>query len=236
MPGSITLEGVTVYAGTFPLLRSIAFSVPEKTAVIVSGRSGCGKSTFLELVAGLRKPDKGRVLWDGTDISTISRKSLLSARQKIGYMFQQHALIANYSVFDNIALPLRTRGVVSDRDVSVKVRSIMEDVALFDVDSLFPEALSAGQQKRAALARALVTNPEMLLLDEPVSGIDNQTAEGIQSIIMHAQIAHPRTVIIISNEPSGWEMLQAERVFIDGGKIVVHHGLPFGSGHTGGAA
>lgn len=229
MPGSIALEGVTIATRSFPLLRGVTFTIEANSAVIVGGRSGCGKSTFLELLAGLRTPDRGRILWDGADITQLSRKELLAARQKIGYMFQQHALIANYSVFDNIALPLRTGGGCAEREVVQKVRAIMEEVALFDVDALFPEALSAGQQKRAALARALVTGPELLLLDEPISGIDAQTAEGVQSIITHMQVEHTRTVVIVSHNTAGWEMLKAAMIHIDGGKLVMQHEL---SGQT----
>ena len=223
MPNDIVLEGVSMNAGTYLLLRNVHLSVREKSALIISGRSGCGKSTVLELMAGLVRPHRGRVLWDGHDVATLSRRDLLAGRQKLGYMFQQHALIANYSVFDNIALPLRNGGSMGERDVVKKVQWIMEEVALFGVEKQFPESLSAGQQRRAALARALVTDPDILLLDEPVSGVDEQTVDGIKSVISYAQVSRRRTLVIISHDAAGWDLLQAEHVAIEGGKIETLH-------------
>jgi len=220
MPGSITFEAVTVQAGKFPLLRGIAFTVGRGMAAIINGRSGSGKSILLECAAALRKPDRGAVFWDGTDVASFTRKKLMAERQKIGYMFQQDALIANYSVFDNIALPLRTGRALPEKDVVKRVHLMLEEVALFGVDGMFPESLSAGQQKRAALARALVTDPQLLLLDEPLSGIDQQTSDGIASVLLQTLRVRTRTAVIISHDDPVLSTLDAQRYFLDGGRLL----------------
>jgi ABC-type lipoprotein export system ATPase subunit len=187
--------------------------------VIIGGRSGSGKSTILELCAGLKKPLRGRVFLDGKDIAALTRKELLMVRQRIGYMFQQHALIANYSLFDNIALPLRITGKYTEREISVQVRAMLEEVALFGVDTSFPESLSIGQLKSASLARALITNPDILFLDEPVSGTDERTAQGIFSVLNAFLQTKKRTVIMISHEASAWSVEHADYYVLDGGRL-----------------
>ncbi|MBN1309124.1 MAG: ATP-binding cassette domain-containing protein, partial [Chitinispirillaceae bacterium] len=151
---------------------------------------------------------------------TMSRRELLFARQRIGYVFQQYALIANYSVFDNIALPLRSRGDMTEKAIGARVRAAMEEVALFNVERLFPESLSNGKLRSAALARALVTDPEMLFLDEPVSGVDPQTASGIKAVLRARQRRCGRTVVTISHDPQVWAPLPCRVAALEGGKLV----------------
>lgn len=221
MPNSIRLVGVTVMTGTFPLLRGITLMVESGTVIMINGRNGSGKSTLLEVCAGLKVPDRGEVVWDGVAIVSLSRQHLLAKRQRIGYMFQQHALITNFTIFDNIALPLRAQSLHSEREISVKVHKIMEEVALFGVDTAFPEALSAGQLKSVALARALVTDPDILLLDEPLSGIARQAIDGIRGVLIAAQNEKRRTVICTSHEPIPWATGDVVYYLLDGGKITI---------------
>ena len=166
------------------------------------------------------------MLWDDVDIAAMSRKELLFARERIGFLFQQHALIANYSIFDNIALPLRIRGSLTEREVDLRVRAVMEEVALFGVERLFPESLSNGQLKSAALARALSTDPEMLFLDEPLSGIDPQTASGIRAVLADGQQRKPRTVITVSHDINLWAPLPCRVMTLSDGKLLVAHESP----------
>ena len=152
MPVELSLRRVVYTSGIQLLLRGVTFTAWPGETLLICGRSGCGKSTLLELAAGLKRPDRGQIFWDGIDIARYSREELLIERRRIGYMFQQHALIANYSIFDNIALPLRVRGTMQEREIRSRVSSLMEETALFNVDHCFPEALSAGQLKSATLA------------------------------------------------------------------------------------
>lgn len=220
MPAELTLEGVFYKPGTFPLLRGIDLTVERGSIVVVSGRSGCGKSSLLEICAGLKRPDRGRVLWDGTPIASLSREALLAERLRIGFVFQQHALISNYSIFENIALPLRTKGTATEREIEIRVRQIMEEVALFDVDREFPESLSVGQLRSASIARALVTDPDLLLLDEPVSGQDPRTAEGIRRVLVRHQQQRARTIVMISHDPDLWVPFAVRTLQLENGKLM----------------
>lgn len=220
MPVKLALKGVTYTPGRFPLLRGIDLVVENGGIVVIGGRSGCGKSTLLEICAGLKRPNRGSVSWDGVDIGAMSRSDLLSARQRIGYVFQQHALIANYSIFDNIALPLRSKGTFSEREINTRVREVMEEVALFHVDRSFPEALSLGQLRSASIARALVADPDMLFLDEPISGQDPRTAAGIRGVLMNQERLRRRTIVTVSHDPDLWAPLEYRIVTLEDGKLV----------------
>ena len=220
MPGKLELGDVYYTPGTFPLLRGIDLSVTHGEIVVIGGKSGCGKSSLLEICAGLKRPDHGSVRWDGRDIAALSREELLTARQRIGYVFQQHALISNYTIFENIALPLRSKGTFSDHETNLRVRTVMEEVALFDVERSFPEALSAGQLRSASIARALVSDPEILFLDEPSNGLDPRTTEGIRGVLVSQQRQHPRTIVMVSHDPELWTPLPFRSVFLQDGRLV----------------
>jgi ABC-type transporter Mla maintaining outer membrane lipid asymmetry ATPase subunit MlaF len=220
MPVRLNVEEVTFGEGREMLLRRIDLAVEPGETVIICGRSGCGKSTFLEIIAGLKRPLHGKVLWDDTDITSLSRKELLAARHRIGYVFQRHALIANYSVFENIALPLRVQSEYSGNEIRDRVHTILEEVALFNVDLSFPEALSVGQLKSASIARALVVDPEILFLDEPLSGLDPQTAAGIKSVLAEQQREKRRTIVTAGHEMELWTDGPGRTLFLEGGKLV----------------
>ena len=223
MPVRFEAEHLHWSSRGFPLLRGVSFVVEAGEILVIGGRSGSGRSTLLEIAAGLKRPLSGRVLWDDVDIAAMSRKELLAARERIGFLFQRHALIANYSIFENIALPLRIRGTLTEREVGLRVHAVMEEVALFDVERLFPESLSNGQLRSAALARALSTDPEMLFLDEPLSGIDPQTASGIRAVLADGQRRKPRTVITVSHDVNLWTPLHSRITVLSDGKLVAMH-------------
>lgn len=221
MPGSITLDSVMVNTGNLPVLRGITHEFTSDTVTVVKGKSGSGKSTLLEICAGLRTPDRGTVSWDGIPIDSFSRRELLQRRQKIGYVFQLHALITNYTLFDNVALPLRTMGIYTEREIGIRVRATLEELALFGVENVFPEALSIGQLKSAALARALITDPDLLLLDEPVSGIDAQAASGILAVLEASCASRKRTIIFMTHDKISENRLFDCTHHLDAGKLTL---------------
>lgn len=219
MPVEIELKKVCFMSDKFPLLREISFIVRKGEVLVISGRSGHGKSTILELCAGLKNPTSGNVLWDGHDLAEFSRKQLLKERQSIGYMFQVHALISNYSVFENIALPLRARSEFSEKQINRRVRNMMDELNLFSIDSLFPEALSIGQLKTVALARALINDPNVLLLDEPLSGVDPSTAQGMMNVLYEKNRSRPMCVIMVSHNTNVWDGFSPVKRVLESGRF-----------------
>ena len=176
-------------------------------------------STLLELCAGLLKPLSGRVLWDGRDIAALPKEELLHLRQSIGYLFQLHALISNFSVFDNIALPLRNRPGAQEEEIRRRVRAEMDGLRLFDIDRRYPEALSVYQCRAVALARALVGDPDLLILDSPFSGVDPAAAQGLLDIIEKRWRERAMAIIMMNHDCSVWPHLPARRIILDSRKL-----------------
>jgi ABC-type transporter Mla maintaining outer membrane lipid asymmetry ATPase subunit MlaF len=220
MPDKIDLKSVSYSYRTFSVFGNIDLSVCKGDVVLVGGRSGHGKSTLLEICAGLLTPDSGSVSWDGKDLSDFSRDELMTARYVIGYVFQAHALISNHSIYENIALPLRARQEFSNREIDRKVRSIMDELHLHNVERLFPEVLSAGQLKAVSLARALVTEPEMLFLDEPLSGIDPVTSGDLLTILHEYQRRRQATIIMACHDQGVWDHLPVRKLILDNGRFL----------------
>ena len=225
MPGRIELTNVTYLSGSFPLLRGISLTVNKGDVYVIGGRSGQGKSVFLEICAGLKKPYSGTVKWDGVDLASLPWKRLLRFRQKTGYVFQVNGLISNHSVFENIALPLRARGGSTEMELRRKVRAAMEELGLIKVDSFFPEDLSSGQLKAVAVARALVCEPETLLLDEPLSGVDPFTAQGIMNVLYENQRRGKMGILMVSHNLSVWEGFGPVKLMLDSGRFTGPSGM-----------
>ncbi len=221
MRDRIDLEAVSFAWGAAPpVLRGVTLTVRRGEIVIIGGRSGSGKSSLLELCAGLIKPTSGKVLWDGNDIAALPKEELFRARQSIGYVFQVHALISNFTVFDNLALPLRNRGGLNGEAIMKRVRAEMENLMLSSgIDCRYPEALSAYECKAAALCRALIGDPTLLILDEPLSGLDPAAAERFLSVIEQRWKERTMAVIMMNYDLSVLPHLPARRMVLDGGKL-----------------
>jgi phospholipid/cholesterol/gamma-HCH transport system ATP-binding protein len=223
---TVSFSGDTAH----PVLREVSLTVRRGEIVIISGRSGCGKSLLLELCAGLIVPTSGRVLWDGRDIAALSKEELFRARQSMGYLFQVHALISNFTVIDNLALPLRNRGGLDSAAIMKKVRAGMEDLMLSSaIDYRFPEALSSYERRAAALARALINDPVMLILDEPFSGLDPAAAERFCEVIERRWRERAMAVVMVSHDFPVLHHLQARRMVIEERKLLPFQGV-FSSG------
>jgi ABC-type transporter Mla maintaining outer membrane lipid asymmetry ATPase subunit MlaF len=188
--------------------------------MVIGGRSGCGKSTLLEICAGLLPPKSGRIFWEGRNIAEFTQGERIAARQRIGYIFQKHALIHNFTIFDNVALPLRYHTDQSEREIRSAVRRLLEEVGLFGVDGKFPNELSSGQTKCAAIARSLIMNPNIVFADEPTSGVDPFTQSCIVNVIAQYRIEHQATVVMISNEAKTIENFNSPVKILENGKIV----------------
>ena len=181
------------------LFHDVSLTVNEGDAIVVTGRSGCGKSILLEICAGLRKANAGEVLWNDTDLSGVLPNTMMEMRRRIGYVFQQHALISNYTVYNNVALPLRYHFKLTERQVQERVYQQLRNFEVFELKDKLPEVLSAGQAKKAALARALIMEPKMLFFDELTAGLDPDSTDTIISFLERIRRENKVSMLITSH-------------------------------------
>lgn len=184
----------------FEVLRGASLHVARGEVVALIGRSGYGKSVFIKHLAGLMKPDRGRVLVDGQDISRLNARDLGRLRSRFGFLFQGGALFDSLTVFDNVAFPLREKTKLGEKEINDRVLYELEQVGLTGSEHKFPAEISGGMLKRAALARALVREPEIMFFDEPTTGLDPITANAILSLISNCHKRLKFTGIIVTHE------------------------------------
>jgi len=182
------------------VLMGASFEVAKGEILALIGGSGHGKSVILKHVAGLIKPDRGRVYIDGKDISRLRSDELEQLRSRFGFLFQSGALFSSLTVFDNIAFPLREKTKWSEDQVKDKVLTVLDQVGLRGAEDRYPAQISGGMIKRTALARSLVRNPEIMLFDEPTTGLDPVIAHTILDLIKSIHKGLGFTGIIVSHE------------------------------------
>jgi phospholipid/cholesterol/gamma-HCH transport system ATP-binding protein len=213
-------EALKCTIGGVPILKGVSFELMPGEALVIGGRSGCGKSTLLEMCAGLRPLQEGKVFWEGKCLTDMTNEERTIARQRTGFVFQKHALIHNFSIFDNIALPLRYHLSLSERDIRIRVTGLMEELGLFDVGRKFSNELSTGQAKCAALARALIMEPDIVFLDEPTAGLDPYTEACITNVINHIRSEKRPAIIMISNDIRTIRDMKCPFNILDNGKLI----------------
>ena len=193
----IKLENVDKYYGQEQVLKGITLEIGKGEFVSITGSSGSGKSTLLNLIGGMDRPDRGRVIVDGEEISSSTDENLtLYRRRKIGFIFQFFNLLPNVTVLENIRMPLLLNGT----DDEERARSFIRRVGLQGREIHFPFELSGGQQQRVAIARALVHDPDIILADEPTGSLDSQTGEEIMELIKELSSESRKTVILVTHE------------------------------------
>ena len=184
------------------VFKGISLEIPKGLVLALIGRSGCGKSVLLKHVAGLIKPEKGRVVVDGKEMGKDRGKALRALRDRLGFLFQGGALFDSLNVFENVAFPLREKTRLSHPLIQARVLKELENVGLSGSEYKYPSQISGGMVKRAALARSLVGDPEIMLFDEPTTGLDPVTGRSIIELI---DACHQRlhfTGIIVTHEIS----------------------------------
>jgi phospholipid/cholesterol/gamma-HCH transport system ATP-binding protein len=190
----------------------------EITSII--GKSGSGKSVLLKHIIGLFEPESGQVLFEGKLLSGMNNSARKALKQKFSYMFQDTALFDFLTVFENIALPLRERTSLPDAEIQRRVRDKMYQLDLHNIEPKYPSQLSGGMKKRVALARALVTKPEIVLFDEPTTGLDPIRKNAVHSMISDYQKRFGFTAILVSHEIPDVFFISQRVAMIDSGKIL----------------
>jgi phospholipid/cholesterol/gamma-HCH transport system ATP-binding protein len=216
------IRAVDIYKtfGEQPVLEGLNLEIPRGKLTTIIGKSGGGKSVLLKHLIGLIKPDRGQVLVDGTDISRLGQRALNEIRKKFAMLFQGAALFDSMSVFDNVAFPLREKTDLAEDEISKKVLDMLEQVGLEGMGEKFPAELSGGMRKRAGLARALVMGPEIMLFDEPTTGLDPLLARTIHELILKTQRRYRYTAVMVSHEiPEVFGISDYVAMLLDG-KIV----------------
>lgn len=181
------------------VLEGVNLELASGKITTIVGTSGCGKTVLLKHLNALFLPDAGEVLIDGVDITKLPQKELYQIRSKFGVLFQGAALLDSMTVFDNVAFPLREKTKTSASDVKKKVNARLEQVGLGEMGGKFPAELSGGMKKRAGLARALIMDPEIVLFDEPTTGLDPILATSIHQLIARTQETFGFTGVLVSH-------------------------------------
>jgi phospholipid/cholesterol/gamma-HCH transport system ATP-binding protein len=196
----ISIRGVSMSYGARRVLDQVDLDVYRGETLVLLGGSGSGKSTLLKQVLGLAKPDTGSITIDGVDVTRCSPSELGAVRRRIGVAFQAAALFSSMSVEENVALPLRELTRLADSTIKLMVWMKLVAVGLADAASLYPPELSGGMRKRAAVARAMALDPEILVLDEPSSGLDPIVSAGLDELILFLKRSFGITILVVTHE------------------------------------
>jgi phospholipid/cholesterol/gamma-HCH transport system ATP-binding protein len=216
----ISVRDLRVKYGATEILHGINFDVRRGETLVIMGGSGSGKSTLIRTLIGLEKPSSGHVLIKGKDVAAIREAELDEVRKKIGMSFQGGALFGSMTVGENVGLPLREHTKLEDSTIEIMVRLKLEQVGLQGFEYYMPSQLSGGMRKRAAVARALAMDPEVLFFDEPSAGLDPIIAAGIDQLILELKRAFHMTILVVTHELASAFLIADRIVLIDRGNIV----------------
>ena len=196
----VEFDHVNVEFGAQHVLRGITLGVKRGQNLVVIGESGCGKTVMLKLIVGLLWPTSGRVLFDGKVLADLNDRELTRQRLRIGFLFQGAALFDSLNVFDNVAFGMRANGV-GESEAAERVRQRLREVGLVgSVETKMPAELSGGMRKRVGLARALALNPEIMLYDEPTTGLDPIMSDVINELVLRARTRQPMTSVVVTHD------------------------------------
>jgi phospholipid/cholesterol/gamma-HCH transport system ATP-binding protein len=195
------LDNVSVAFGAQPVLRNLNLDIRRGETLLIIGESGCGKTVLLKLLVGLLKPTAGRVLFEDRDLAKHSPAELIQMRRRFGFLFQGAALFDSLTVFDNVAYPLRALHSLKENEVRDRVFARLREVGLSDTAATKnPAELSGGMRKRVGLARALALDPEVMLYDEPTTGLDPVMTDLINDLILQTRERRPVTSVVVTHE------------------------------------
>jgi phospholipid/cholesterol/gamma-HCH transport system ATP-binding protein len=216
------LEDITVRYGSKVVMERLSLDIVEGAITCIIGLSGAGKSTILRLINGLKRPDSGRVLVKGRDITELRERELNELREKIGFSFQFAALFDSLSIYENVALPLRERTKLPEEKIRSMVTEALESVGLAGSIDSSPAELSGGMVKRAGFARAVITNPECVLYDEPTTGLDPIITHVLTDLIVRLRKQLNGTAVVVSHDLASIYMMADYVAMLFEGAIVAY--------------
>jgi phospholipid/cholesterol/gamma-HCH transport system ATP-binding protein len=217
---AIRLEHLSKSFGTMRILDDVSLEIPRGTGFCLLGRSGTGKSVMLKHIIGLMKPDSGRVIVDGQDITALDRRGLAKARQGIGFLFQNAALFDSITVGENVAFPLRRHTALKEAEIRARVLAKLEQVGLARDYDKMPADLSGGMKKRAGLARAMALEPPILLVDEPSAGLDPITSREIDELLRRLKEERGTTLVVVTHNIPSARAIGDELAVLHQGRVV----------------
>jgi phospholipid/cholesterol/gamma-HCH transport system ATP-binding protein len=222
---AIAVRNLRVKYGEREILHGINFEVPAGETLVILGGSGSGKSTLLRTLVGLELPSGGEIWMRGRNFAAMSEAERDELRKKMGMSFQGGALFGSMSVADNVALPLREHTELDESTIEIVVRLKLDQVGLSGFDNYMPAQLSGGMKKRAAIARALAMDPEILFFDEPSAGLDPIIAAGIDELILKLKKAFRITIVVVTHELASAFLIGDRMILLDKG-VIVANGTP----------
>jgi phospholipid/cholesterol/gamma-HCH transport system ATP-binding protein len=202
------------------VLDGVSFNVDEAENMVVFGRSGTGKSVLLKCIIRLMEPDEGDISIDGQDVLQLEGKELNLLRKDIGFLFQGSALYDSMSVRENLEFPLKRNFDLPQSEIDERVYKVLDAVSLEEAIDKMPSELSGGMRKRVGLARSIITNPNLMLYDEPTTGLDPITAKEISTLILELQKAYKMTSIIVTHDLLCAKIIADRAIVLEEGKII----------------
>lgn len=218
----IQFKDVTKKFGDQTILNKINIEFHKGEVTTILGKSGMGKTVILKNIIGLLEPDNGQILYNGQDLLSLNKKKRNLIKAKFGYMFQNVALFDSLTVFDNVALPLRETTRENEASIKAKVIDKLEKLDVAATVHKYPSQISGGMQKRVGLARALITDPDIVLFDEPTTGLDPIRKNAVFSMISHMQKKFGFTAIIVSHDIPEVLYISQKVIMLDSGDIILN--------------
>jgi phospholipid/cholesterol/gamma-HCH transport system ATP-binding protein len=222
---AISVRNLRVKYGEREILHGINFEIAAGETLVILGGSGSGKSTLLRTLVGLELPSDGEIWIRGKNFAAMSDAERDELLKKMGMSFQGGALFGSMSVADNVALPLREHTALDESTIDIIVRLKLDQVGLSGFDNYMPAQLSGGMKKRAAIARALAMDPEILFFDEPSAGLDPIIAAGIDELILKLKKAFRITIVVVTHELASAFLIGDRMILLDKG-VIVANGTP----------
>lgn len=205
--------------GAQKVLTGVSFNLGESESVVIIGRSGCGKSVLLKHLIGLIRPDQGEVIIDGQNIVDLPERDLLEVRRKFGMLFQSAALFDSLSVAENISFVLRRERKLTPAEINDRVEEVLEMVELGGIQNKKPSELSGGMRKRVGLARAIIYKPEIVLYDEPTTGLDPVVSDSIDKLIIRVRERLKITTVVVTHDTRSMRRVGQRILMMVNGKI-----------------